>query len=138
MPGGIRIFTSVLQAVVNIIDHSMSPQQAVEAPRLWTQGAEVQLERTFDDWPSSGGAGGGGGLRAQLEAKGHMLSRPVATVGGGMSCVMFSDRHDVEEEEQGEGGGVGVMMTGACCWRADGTPIGVSGGVAKPGARFRL
>ncbi len=27
--GGIRIFTSVLQAVVNIIDHRMTPQQAV-------------------------------------------------------------------------------------------------------------
>eukprot|EP01052_Picozoa_sp_SAG31_P019121 SAG31_NODE_1383_length_8578_cov_3.660573_6_plen_81_part_00 len=50
LPGGIRIFTSVLQAVLNVIDHGMSPQQAVEAPRLWTQGAELLLERTF---PSS-------------------------------------------------------------------------------------
>ena len=47
LPGGIRIFTSVLQAVINVIDHKMSPQEAVEAPRMWTQGAEVQLERTF-------------------------------------------------------------------------------------------
>ena len=131
VPGGIRIFTSVLQAVVNIIDHGMSPQQAVEAPRLWTQGAEVQLEHTFDP---SGGTSGGSGLREQLEAKGHVLSPPVATVGGGMSCVMFSDKHE-EEEKEGE---AAVMMTGACCWRADGTPIGVSGGFAKPGARFRL
>lgn len=34
LPGGIRIFTSVLQAIINVIDHKMSPQQAVEAPRL--------------------------------------------------------------------------------------------------------
>ena len=47
LPGGIRIFTSVLQAVINVIDHKMSPQEAVEAPRMWTQGAEVLLERTF-------------------------------------------------------------------------------------------
>ena len=29
LPGGIRIFTSVLQAVINVIDHKMTPQQAV-------------------------------------------------------------------------------------------------------------
>ncbi len=27
-------------------------------------------------------------------------------------------------------------MTGASCWRADGTPIGVSGGMARTGSRF--
>jgi gamma-glutamyltranspeptidase/glutathione hydrolase len=29
-------------------------------------------------------------------------------------------------------------MIGAACWRADGTPIGISGGLAKSGIRFRL
>ena len=28
-------------------------------------------------------------------------------------------------------------LEGAACWRADGTPIGVSGGLARPGTRFR-
>jgi gamma-glutamyltranspeptidase/glutathione hydrolase len=28
-------------------------------------------------------------------------------------------------------------LEGAACWRADGTPIGVSGGLARPGSRFR-
>jgi gamma-glutamyltranspeptidase/glutathione hydrolase len=28
-------------------------------------------------------------------------------------------------------------MTGAACWRADGTPIGVGGGYARKGVRFR-
>ena len=28
-------------------------------------------------------------------------------------------------------------LTGVACWRADGTPIGVSGGRARPGIRFR-
>ena len=27
-------------------------------------------------------------------------------------------------------------MEGAACWRADGTPIGVSGGMAREGVRF--
>ena len=27
-------------------------------------------------------------------------------------------------------------MTGAACWRADGTPVGIAGGLARPGVRF--
>jgi len=29
-------------------------------------------------------------------------------------------------------------MTGAACWRADGTPVGIAGGLARPGVRFTL
>jgi gamma-glutamyltranspeptidase/glutathione hydrolase len=29
-------------------------------------------------------------------------------------------------------------MSGAACWRADGTPIGVAGGLARAGVRFGL
>jgi gamma-glutamyltranspeptidase/glutathione hydrolase len=28
------------------------------------------------------------------------------------------------------------MMTGAACWRADGTPVASSGGLAQPGTGF--
>src|SRR6185436_17186505 len=44
LPGGVRIFTSVFQAVVNLIDHGMTLQEAVEAPRVWTQGQELEME----------------------------------------------------------------------------------------------
>jgi gamma-glutamyltranspeptidase/glutathione hydrolase len=27
-------------------------------------------------------------------------------------------------------------MTGAACWRADGSPIALAGGYARPGVRF--
>ena len=27
-------------------------------------------------------------------------------------------------------------MTGAACWRADGTPVGIAGGLARAGVRF--
>eukprot|EP01052_Picozoa_sp_SAG31_P019122 SAG31_NODE_1383_length_8578_cov_3.660573_7_plen_53_part_00 len=27
-------------------------------------------------------------------------------------------------------------LVGACCWRADGTAVGIGGGYAMPGARF--
>ncbi len=45
------------------------------------------------------------------------------TVAGGMAAIQFHD----------DG-----TMTGAACWRADGTPIGIGGGLARPGVRFRL
>jgi gamma-glutamyltranspeptidase/glutathione hydrolase len=34
LPGGLRIFPSALQAIVNPIDHGMNLQEAVEAPRM--------------------------------------------------------------------------------------------------------
>jgi gamma-glutamyltranspeptidase/glutathione hydrolase len=36
-PGGPRIITAVLETIMNILDHGMPPQQAVDAPRLHHQ-----------------------------------------------------------------------------------------------------
>jgi gamma-glutamyltranspeptidase/glutathione hydrolase len=43
-PGGTKIVTGILQALVNVIDHGMSPIEAVSAPRIDFQGDIVQLE----------------------------------------------------------------------------------------------
>src|SRR3546814_10237293 len=43
-PGGIRIFPTVLQGIINVIDHEMNLQQSVEAPRIWTMGRGVEVE----------------------------------------------------------------------------------------------
>src|SRR5690606_16995288 len=109
LPGGLRIFGSAMQALVNLIDHGMSLQQAVEAPRLWTQGEQLEVEEGL---PEAGLAG--------LRALGHSLL-PVPHVGGGMNGIAFDD----------DG-----TMTGAACWRADGTPIGIGGGMARANVRF--
>ena len=109
LPGALRIFPSAMQAIVNLIDHGMSPQQAVEAPRLWTQGDVLELEEGFV-----------AGLDEALAARGHRLQR-VPRVAGGMSCIAFGD----------DG-----TLTGAACWRADGTPVGIAGGIARAGVRF--
>jgi gamma-glutamyltranspeptidase/glutathione hydrolase len=111
LPGGLKIFGSAMQAIVNLLDHSMGLQEAVEAPRIWTQGHTLHLE------PGIGAA-----AAEALEARGHALER-VSTVGGGMNAIAFAP----------DG-----MMTGAACWRADGTPVGVAGGLARPGVRFVL
>jgi gamma-glutamyltranspeptidase / glutathione hydrolase len=111
LPGGLRIFPSALQAIVNLIDHGMSPQEAVEAPRLWTEGGALELEPAFAD-----------DVARALELRGHDISR-VNRVAGGMNAVSFGD----------DG-----MMMGAACWRADGTPVGIAGGLARAGVRFTL
>ncbi len=47
-PGGSRIITTVLETILNIVDYGMSPQEAVEAPRLHHQSLpdEVAYERS--------------------------------------------------------------------------------------------
>ena len=110
LPGGVRIFTSVFQAVVNLIDHRMSLQDALEAPRIWSQGQELEMEQ---DIPAA--------VRDAVAARGHRVAAFPA-VAGGMNAVAVAADGTLE---------------GAACWRADGTPIGVSGGLARPGARFR-
>ena len=110
LPGGLRIFPSVMQALSNLIDHGMSVQEAVEAPRLWTQGFGVEVENSV---PSD--------VLAALRDRGHDVAA-VGNVGGGMSAIQFDDNG---------------RMTGAACWRADGTPIGLGGGYARKGVRFR-
>jgi gamma-glutamyltranspeptidase/glutathione hydrolase len=111
LPGGKRIFPSAMQALINLIDHKMSLQEAVEAPRVWTEGNALEVEQGIPD-----------SVRSELAAMGHRVEA-VSTVGGGMNAIAFDD----------DG-----MMSGAACWRADGTPIGISGGLARPGVRFRL
>ena len=109
LPGGLRIFPSALQALLNLIDHGMDLQQAVEAPRVWTQGFGLELEPAF-----------GPEIAQALGAMGHAIEH-VPNVGGGMNAIAFHPDGRLE---------------GAACWRADGTPIGVGGGLARAGVRF--
>ena len=105
-PGATRIFPSVLQAIVNVVDHGMSLQQAVEAPRVWTQGQALEVE-----------GGVSPDVRQRLRGLGHDVE-VVAKVAGGMNGVMYDH--------------AAGSITGAACWRADGAPAGFSGGPAKP------
>src|SRR4030088_1973459 len=111
LPGGKKIFPSALQALINLIDHGMSLQQAVEAPRVWTEGNALEVELSV---PKS--------VRADLVSRGHKVLA-VPTVAGGMNAIQFHD----------DG-----RMSGAACWRADGTPVGLAGGLARAGVRFGL
>ncbi len=109
LPGGLRIFPSAMQAILNLIDFGMTPQQAVEAPRIWTEGGVLELEPAFSAATADA-----------LSSRGHTIAR-VGRVAGGMSCIAL---------------GPDGMATGAACWRADGTPVGIAGGLARAGVRF--
>ena len=55
-----------------------------------------------------------------LARRGHEVVR-LQRIGGGMNAIAF--------------GGDGTL-TGAACWRADGTPVAIAGGLARAGVRF--
>jgi gamma-glutamyltranspeptidase/glutathione hydrolase len=107
-PGGLRIFPSVTQALVNIIDFKMSIQEAVEAPRIWTMGIDntpgekLHIESVFPDKTKKG-----------LEDRGHDLI-VMERIAGGMNGVLRDP--------------ITGLLHGGACWRADGTAVGMSGG----------
>jgi len=109
LPGGLRIFGSAMQALLNLIDHRMALQEAVEAPRLWTQGGTVEIETGVSE-PARDG----------LRRRGHEIA-VLPHVASGMNAIQFHDDGS---------------MTGAACWRADGHAVGIGGGLARPGVRF--
>ncbi|MDQ2067751.1 gamma-glutamyltransferase family protein [Xinfangfangia sp. CPCC 101601] len=111
MPGGTRIFPSIFQTLVNLIDLKMDLQSAVEAPRVWSEGGLVEVEP---------------GLSHRLPdlQKRNADLRPVPHIGGGMAAIAMGD-------------GLGqARLTGATCWRADGHAVGISGENAAPEVRF--
>ena len=57
-----------------------------------------------------------------LRERGHDVVRS-PRVAGGMNAIEFAD----------DG-----TLTGAACWRADGTPVGIAGGLARAGVRFSI
>lgn len=108
LPGGLRIFPSAMQTIVNLIDHGMSLQQAIEAPRIWTEGYDLEIETALKPQAE------------ELRARGHDV-RVMPHVGGGMNAIGVS---------------ADGTMEGAACWRADGTVAALGGGRARPGIRF--
>jgi gamma-glutamyltranspeptidase/glutathione hydrolase len=111
LPGGRKIFPSAWQALINLLDHGMSLQEAVEAPRIWTEGPVLEVEHGIPET-----------VRQGLIERGHKL-QVMPTVAGGMNAIQFHDDGS---------------MTGAACWRADGSPVALAGGLARPGVRFVL
>lgn len=109
LPGGFKIPSIVAQTVINLVDHGMSLQEAVEAPRVFAKGPLAEVERGF-----------GPELVDGLAAMGHP-ARDVDSIAGCMAAISF--------EPDGR-------MIGASCWRGDGSPAGIGGGRAREGVVF--
>jgi gamma-glutamyltranspeptidase/glutathione hydrolase len=43
-PGGSKIITAVLQTILNIADHKMTPLDAVSAPRVYAEAGKARVE----------------------------------------------------------------------------------------------
>ncbi len=60
--GGYRILSSVVHATVNVLDHGMTAEDAVRAPRVWCQGEETFVDGRIER-----------GVRDELARRGHRL-----------------------------------------------------------------
>lgn len=111
-PGGTRIFATVCQGLINVIDFDMTIQEAVEAPRIWTMGLQNTPGEKLNIEPGFPSAAYDG-----LQKRGHELLR-VPRIAGGMNGIMINPSTG--------------QLHGGACWRADGVPLGFSGGLAYP------
>jgi gamma-glutamyltranspeptidase/glutathione hydrolase len=101
--GGARIISAVLQVIINIIDHGMNIQQAIDAPRIHHQWFPDLVR--YEPFGLSADT-----LRA-LETRGHKFEEPTPTGNiGSAEGVMI---------EEGTG-----MRLGASDPRNDGVPVG--------------
>jgi gamma-glutamyltranspeptidase/glutathione hydrolase len=99
-PGGGRIITAVLQTLVNVVDHGMSLEQAVRAPRVHHQWLpdEIQYEAlalTPD-------------VRTALQAKGHTLARRPRGIGQMFAIAIEPDGTRVGVCDHRSGGAAGA------------------------------
>lgn len=69
-PGGAYIISSVLQTILNVIDHGMTAIEAVSVPRIDCQGSTIYLEGRVPDWVCN-----------ELVDKGHNLYRDSSSYG---------------------------------------------------------
>ncbi len=78
-PGGSTIITTVLQVVLNVIEHGMSPREAVAAPRFhhqWQPDRIVHERDAFDE-----------AVIEALKAMGHEAFSPIPERWGGIGCA---------------------------------------------------
>lgn len=79
-PGGSRIIGTVLNALVNVLDHGMDVQQAVNAPRVIARNGPVELEAPLYRDQA---------LRKELEARGFEVSDVGST--GSVQAVLIGE-----------------------------------------------
>lgn len=79
-PGGSTIINSVVNMTVNLFDHGMSVQEAIDAPRISTSGGSVSYEDGF-----------GAEALEELSRLGHELNEEASGEIGSVQAVMFDE-----------------------------------------------
>ena len=82
-----------------ILDFHLSPQCALDLPRVFPNNGILDIEENFDSY-----------LIAELKNKGHKINYPALPIGGGQIIV-----NDIDK---------GISL-GASDWRKDGIALGV-------------
>jgi gamma-glutamyltranspeptidase/glutathione hydrolase len=92
-PGGTKIVTGILQVLVNLLDHGMSPVEAVSAPRVDFQGDLVQAEARIPAAVCRGLEGRGYRVNRRTLNYDSYFARPqvIAAEGAGMPLRGASD-----------------------------------------------
>ena len=80
-PGGTKIVTGILQTIVNVLDHQMTPVEAVSAPRVDYQGDVVQAEGRIPVAVTDGLAALGYSVSRRTLNYDSYFSRPQVIVG---------------------------------------------------------
>jgi gamma-glutamyltranspeptidase / glutathione hydrolase len=99
--GSIRLRAAILQIVVNVLDHGLSVEEAIEAPRVHLEGSELQLEGGTD--PAVADA---------LEEAGYEVVRwsGLNLYFGGAASVGLGSRGELEAAGDPRRGGAGVVV----------------------------
>jgi gamma-glutamyltranspeptidase / glutathione hydrolase len=100
-PGGGTIINTVLQVIVNIVDHGMNIQQAIDAPRFHHQWLPDEIYSEPGSTPHD--------LRAALEAMGYHFREKVEEIGDAHGVMIDPNTGD---------------RLGASDWRRGGKPVG--------------
>ncbi len=68
------------RVVSNVVDYGLEPQDALDAPRSFTDNGVMSVERGYSDT-----------VRAELAAKGHKVEIPKTAIGGAQFILMRDD-----------------------------------------------
>jgi gamma-glutamyltranspeptidase / glutathione hydrolase len=99
--GSIRLRAAILQIVVNVVEHGMSVEEAISAPRMHLEGAALQLEGGFDPTAAAG-----------LESEGYDVVRwqRLNLYFGGASAVALRDDGGLEAAGDPRRAGAGIVV----------------------------
>ena len=112
LPGGLRIFPSVMQALSNLIDHGMTVQEAVEAPRVWTQGHALEVEASFPAAVVTALADRGHPRRARRQCRGRHERDPVPRRRHDGGRRLLARRRDTDRGRWRAGSAGGAVQAG--------------------------